>query len=55
MMSQFKYDESFRMVYCQINEFEDKMIAKYVAQKQKNGDTRNAQDIAVEYNDKVIC
>lgn len=54
-MSQFKYDESFRMVDCQINEFEDKMIAKYVAQKQKNGDTPNAQDIAVEYNDIVIC
>ena len=33
---------------------EDEMIAEYVAQKQKNGDTRNAQDIAVEYNDKVI-
>ena len=30
------------------------MIAEYVAQKQKNGDTRNAQDIAVEYNDNVI-
>jgi len=33
---------------------EDEMIAEYVAQKQKNGDTRNAQDIAVEYNDNVI-
>lgn len=55
MMSQFKYDESFRMVDCQINEFKYEMIAEYVAQKQKNGDTRNAQDIAVEYNDKVIC
>jgi len=33
---------------------EDEMIADYVAQKQKNGDTREAQDIAVEYNDTVI-
>lgn len=33
---------------------EDEMIAEYVAQKQKEGDTREAQDIAVEYNDKVI-
>lgn len=33
---------------------EDEMIAEYVAQKQKEGDTRNAQDIAVEYNDTVI-
>ena len=33
---------------------EDEMIAEYVAEKQKNGDTRNAQDIAVEYNDNVI-
>ncbi len=33
---------------------EDEMIAEYVAQKQKEGDTRDAQDIAVEYNDKVI-
>ena len=33
---------------------EDEMIAEYVAQKQKDGDTRNAQDIAVEYNDNVI-
>lgn len=33
---------------------EDEMIADYVAEKQKNGDTRNAQDIAVEYNDNVI-
>ena len=30
------------------------MIAEYVAQKQKEGDTRDAQDIAVEYNDTVI-
>ena len=33
---------------------EDEMIAEYVAQKQKEGDTRDAQEIAVEYNDKVI-
>ena len=33
---------------------EDEMIAEYVAQKLKGGDTRNAQDIAVEYNDNVI-
>ena len=33
---------------------EDEMIAEYVAQRQKEGDTRDAQDIAVEYNDTVI-
>ena len=33
---------------------EDEMIADYVAQKQKEGDTRSSQDIAVEYNDTVI-
>lgn len=33
---------------------EDEMIAEYVAQKQKEGDMRDAQEIAVEYNDKVI-
>ena len=33
---------------------EDEMIAAYVAQKQKEGDPRDAQDIAVEYNDTVI-
>lgn len=33
---------------------EDEMIADYVAQKQKAGDTRDPQDIAVEYNDTVI-
>lgn len=33
---------------------EDEMIADYVAQKQKEGDTREAQEIAVEYNDNVI-
>ena len=33
---------------------EDEMIAEYVSQKQAAGDTRPAQDIAVEYNDNVI-
>lgn len=33
---------------------EDEMIAEYVSQKQKEGDTREAQDIAVEYNDNII-
>lgn len=33
---------------------EDEMIAYYVAQKQKEGDTRPSQDIAVDYNDNVI-
>ena len=33
---------------------EDEMIAEYVAQKQKEDDTRDPQDIAVEYNDTVI-
>jgi len=33
---------------------EDEMIAEYVAQKQKEGYTRSAQEIAVEYNDTVI-
>ena len=33
---------------------EDEMIAEYVARKQKEGDTREAQAIAVEYNDTVI-
>lgn len=33
---------------------EDEMIANYVIQKQKEGDTRDPQDIAVEYNDTVI-
>ena len=33
---------------------EDEMIAEYVAKKQKEGDTLEAQDIAVEYNDTVI-
>ena len=33
---------------------EDEMIAEYVAKKQKEGDTRPSQEIAVEYNDTVI-
>ena len=33
---------------------EDEMIAEYVAQKQKEGDMRPMQEIAVEYNDNVI-
>lgn len=33
---------------------EDEMISEYVAQRQQEGDTRPAQDIAVEYNDRVI-
>ena len=33
---------------------EDEMIAEYVSRKQKEGDTRDAQEIAEEYNDRVI-
>ena len=33
---------------------EDEMISEYVAQKQKEGDTRSMQEIAVEYNDNVL-
>ena len=33
---------------------EDEMISEYVAQMHKEGDTRPMQEIAVEYNDKVI-
>ena len=33
---------------------EDEMISEYVAQKQKEGDKRTAQEIAVEYNDNVL-
>lgn len=33
---------------------EDEMIADYVAKKQKDGDSRDAQEIAEEYNDTVI-
>ena len=30
------------------------MISEYVAKKQAEGDTRPMQEIAIEYNDKVI-
>lgn len=33
---------------------EDEMISEFVAQKQKEGDMRPMQEIAVEYNDNVI-
>lgn len=33
---------------------EDEMISEYVAQKQTEGDERPMQEIATEYNDKVI-
>lgn len=33
---------------------EDEMISEYVAQKQREGDSRSSQEIAEEYNDKVI-
>lgn len=33
---------------------EDEMISEYVAKKQKDGDTRPMQEIAVQYNDNVI-
>lgn len=33
---------------------EDEMIAEYVALKQQEGDNREAQVIAIEYNDQVI-
>ena len=33
---------------------EDEMISEYVAKKQAEGDTRSAQEIAVEYNDNVL-
>lgn len=33
---------------------EDEMISEYVAQKQAAGDARSMQEIATEYNDKVI-
>lgn len=33
---------------------EDEMIAEYVAARKAAGDSRSAQDIAVEYNDTVI-
>lgn len=34
--------------------FEDEMISEYVAIKHKDGDKRDMQEIAVEYNDTVI-
>lgn len=33
---------------------EDEMISEYVSQRQKEGDIRPVQDIAIEYNDRVI-
>lgn len=33
---------------------EDEMILEYVVKKQKNGDNRTPQEIAEEYNDKII-
>ena len=33
---------------------EDEMISNYVAKRQEEGDTRPMQEIATEYNDKVI-
>ena len=33
---------------------EDEMIADYVSKKQNDGDSRDAQAIAIEYNDEVI-
>ncbi len=33
---------------------EDEMISEYVAKKQKEGDSRPMQEIAVEYNDNII-
>lgn len=33
---------------------EDEMISEYVGKKQKDGDTRTMQEIAIEYNDNVI-
>lgn len=33
---------------------EDEIISEYVAKKQAEGDTRPMQEIAIEYNDKVI-
>lgn len=34
--------------------FEDEMISDYVAKKQAEGDEREAQEIAIEYNDNVL-
>jgi lipopolysaccharide/colanic/teichoic acid biosynthesis glycosyltransferase len=33
---------------------EDEMIADYVAERHNNGDNRESQEIAEEYNDKLI-
>ena len=33
---------------------EDEMISEYVSRRQREGDTRDSQEIAVEYNDTVI-
>lgn len=33
---------------------EDEMIFEYVSKKQAKGDTRSLQEIAIEYNDKVL-
>jgi lipopolysaccharide/colanic/teichoic acid biosynthesis glycosyltransferase len=33
---------------------EDEMISEYVAEKLKEGDTRESQEIAIEYNDTVL-
>ena len=33
---------------------EDEMISEYVAKKQAEGDKREAQEIAIEYNDNVL-
>ena len=33
---------------------EDELIADFVNRRQREGDTRNASDIALEYNDRVI-
>lgn len=33
---------------------EDELIADYVAERKKEGDMRDAQEIATEYNDKII-
>ena len=38
-------------IHCSL---EDEMIADYVAQRQQEGDPRDPQAIAVEYNDTVI-
>jgi len=37
-----------------VGEDRDEMISEYVAARQASGDSRPMQEIAVEYNDKVI-